>query len=178
MYKLNIEAVEASAARTAFVLAWADAEEREGRTYPGERLDDIAPSQVPGRFRAWARDMLSAALGATRTGDGIREAWAQTEPEDLGRALALSCGGWTDGLGEQDLPHPIGLPHMDADGRLWVEPIDEPAESVPFGAPGLAEEEPPAAPGSLGSGSGQPDAPRDWTMGRAGGLDDGTRPII
>lgn len=129
MYKLNIEAVEASAARTAFVLAWADAEEREGRTYPGERLDDIAPSQVPGRFRAWARDMLSAALGATRTGDGIREAWARTEPEDLGRALALSCGGWTDGLGEQDLPEPVGLPHLDADGRLWVDPADYRADA-------------------------------------------------
>lgn len=122
--ELDREAVEEAAAREAFVLVWIDAEAEAGRTYPGERLDDIAPEHVPGRFRAWARDMLSAALGATTAGDGIREAWARADAEDLGRALALSCGGWTDGLGEQDLPKPVGLPSMDADGRLWVDPAD------------------------------------------------------
>jgi len=121
------EAVEESAARTAFVLTWADAEERDGRTYPGEDLEDVAPDYTPGRFRAWARDMLSAALDATTSGDGIAEAWARAAEEDpkrLGHALALSVGGWTDGLEEQDLPEPVGLPSMDADGRLWVDPAD------------------------------------------------------
>ncbi len=122
--ELDREAVETAAARTAFVLAWADAEERDGRTYPGADLDEVAPDFVPGRFRAWARDMLSAALGATTRGDGIAEAWALADAERLGRALALSCGGWTDGLGEADLPHPVGLPQLDADARLHVEPSE------------------------------------------------------
>lgn len=122
--ELDREAVETAAARTAFVLAWADAEERDGRTYPGSDLDEVAPDFVPGRFRAWARDVISGALGATTRGDGIAEAWARADAETLGRALALSCGGWTDGLGEADLPHPIGLPHLDADGRLHVEPSE------------------------------------------------------
>jgi len=121
---LDQEAVEDGAARTAFVLAWVDAEEREGRTYPGEDLDDVAPAHVPGRLRAWARDVVAEAFGATTLGDGIAEAWARADAEDLGRALALSCGGWTDGLGEQDLPEPIRLPSMGEDARLWVEPAD------------------------------------------------------
>jgi len=122
--ELDRETVEASAARTAFVLAWADAEERDGRTYPGEDLDEVAPDYVPGRFRAWARDVLSAALGATAPGDGIADAWARADAETLGRALALSCGGWTDGLGEAELPRPANLPHLDADARLFVEPSE------------------------------------------------------
>ena len=107
--ELDRKAVEDAAARTAFVLAWANAEEELGRTYPGEDLDDVAPEHVPGRFRAWARDVLTAALGATTDGDGIEGAWARADAEELGRALALSVGGWTDGLGEQDLPQPVGL---------------------------------------------------------------------
>ena len=122
--ELDREAVEEAAAREAFVLAWIDAEAEAGRTYPGERLDDIAPEHVPGRFRAWARDMLSAALDATTAGDGIGEAWARADAEDLGRALAHSCGGWTDGLGAQDLPQPVGLPSMGEDCRLWVDAAD------------------------------------------------------
>lgn len=118
------EAVEASAARTAFLFVWIDAEANAGRCYPGARLDDIAPEFVPGRFRAWARDVVTGALGATTEGDGIAAAWARADAETLGRALALSVGGWTDGLGEQDLPEPVGLPRMDADGRLWVDPAD------------------------------------------------------
>jgi len=127
--KLDREAVEASAARAAFVLTWASAEEEQGRTYPGEDLDDVAPEHVPGRFRAWARDVLAGALGATTEGDGIADAWARADAEELGRALALSCGGWTDGLGEQDLPEPVGLPTMDADGRLSVDPADYRADA-------------------------------------------------
>ncbi len=122
--ELDRAEVEASAARTAFVLTWASGEEEQGRTYPGEDLDDVAPEHVPGRFRAWARDVVAGALGATTDGDGIAAAWARADAETLGRSLALSVGGWTDGLGEQDLPEPIGLPSMDADGRLWVDPGD------------------------------------------------------
>jgi len=121
---LDREAVEEAAAREAFVLAWIDAEAEAGRTHPGERLDDVAPEHVPGRFRAWARDVVAGALGATTAGDGIAEAWARADAEDLGRALALSCGGWTDGLGAQDLPEPVGLPRMGEDIRLHVAPED------------------------------------------------------
>jgi len=128
--QLDREAIEESAARTAYLLAWADAEEREGRTYPGADLDGVAPAETPEPFQEWARDMLTAALGATTDGDGIAAAWARADAEDLGRALALSCGGWTDGLGEQDLPEPVGLPSMGEDCRLWIEPEDARASAL------------------------------------------------
>ena len=142
--ELDRAEIEASAARTAFVLTWASAEEEQGRTYPGQDLDDVAPEHVPGRFRAWARDVLTAALGAMTDGDGIAAAWARADAEELGRALALSCGGWTDGLGEAELPEPVGLPSMDADGRLWVDPADfrddAPTMEDIMGAAGRAED--------------------------------------
>jgi len=128
--QIERDTIEESAARTAYVLAWADAEEREGRTYPGQDLDDAAPAETPEPFREWARDMLSAALGATTPGDGIGEAWARADAEEVGRALALSCGGWTDGLGEADLPEPVALPSMGEDSRLWIEPEDCRADAL------------------------------------------------
>ncbi len=156
---LDRETVEDAAARTAFVLAWASAEEDQGRTYPGEDLDDVAPEHVPGRFRAWARDVLAGALGATARGDGIAEAWACADAEELGRALALSVGGWTDGLGEQDLPEPVGLPSMDADGRLWVDPADYRAD-----APSVED---------LTSAAGRADSPEDAARRIRTAIEDG-----
>lgn len=106
-------------ARTAFVLCWADAEERIGRTYPGTSLESVAPSYTPGRFYAWARAVVE---GAEKAADQAAvESWAHADSETLGSALALTCGGWADGLGAEGLAHPVGLPNMDSHMFLHVD---------------------------------------------------------
>lgn len=120
-FNLDRDTIEASAARTAYVLAWASAEEEAGRTHPGEDLDEIAPTGTPEPFEDWARDMVGAVLTTIEGTPAIGHPWGTADPEDLGRALALSCGGWTDGLGEIDLPRPDGLPSMGEDCRLWID---------------------------------------------------------
>ena len=106
-------------ARTAYVLAWAAAEEECGRTYSGCDLLDVAPDGTPDPFTAWADDAVSQAV--SQAAPDTLTAWSSADPEDLGRALALSVGGWTAGLDEQDLPGERNLPTMDCDTRLWVD---------------------------------------------------------
>lgn len=108
-----------SMARTAFVLAWASYEEEEGRTYPGTDLCDVAPTETPVQFAEWAEESLQDAL--QRACQATLDAWGEADEEDLGRALALSIGGWTAGLDELGLPGERELPINDCDVRLFWE---------------------------------------------------------
>jgi hypothetical protein len=49
------DAVHEAMARALFVSAWADCEERGGRTYPGMELYEVAPETPPEAYRAAAQ---------------------------------------------------------------------------------------------------------------------------
>lgn len=108
-------------ARTLFVTAWADEEERAGRGYPGQDLMDVAPETPPEAAQA-AMELMKAFELLNK--DGFPELLAKTlragkledslkNREEFGYLLAMQALGHGVGLGDEFGDHGLEVPDIE-----------------------------------------------------------------
>ena len=124
--RFDLRATITSAARTAWGIGWANAEELAGRSIGAVEILEVMPQDIPAPFLTWATDAVDAAFMAAAKDDHAPDGgWIASgaNAEMLGHAIALTMTGSTAGFEEYGLDPPEGLPFMDLDPRLqhWPE---------------------------------------------------------
>lgn len=110
-----------SAARTLFVSAWADNEEREGRGYPGQDLMDVAPPTTEEARTAIAELFKSIeTMNRKPVEDLYRQALINSRKDDtdhwrdrFGHDLALQAIGSGVGLSDDFEKHGVKVPYIE-----------------------------------------------------------------
>lgn len=109
-------------ARTLFVMAWADQEEREGRGHSGQELMEVAPSTPPDADQAAVGLMKSFELlnkksfeqmhhKALLTGGNLED--SKKNREEFGYSLAMEALGTGVGLGDEFGKHGLEVPYIE-----------------------------------------------------------------
>jgi hypothetical protein len=109
-----------SAARALFVNAWADREEEEGRTYPGQELMEVAP-ETPDDARLAAASLFKSTELVNKkqienlyfralklSGKEDNEHWRDL----FGHYLAMEALGHGVGLGDEFRDHGVEVPDV------------------------------------------------------------------
>lgn len=122
-YAAEMKEVAEWAARTFFVAAWADRQEKRGITYPGQQLFDVAPkTNKAAREAAW--ELLLKLQEANKT--TMFEAYDQAlqranlentakNREEFGYLLAMESMGHGIGLEDHFPGHGLEVPEMEFD---------------------------------------------------------------
>lgn len=102
-----------------WIPAWANFEEEQGRSFSGQRLEDVAPAppaSVRRAARAWTMKLVQLNKKTLNSiyGDASRAEGYPVDANELGYYLAMQSLGHGVGWGDSHEEFPVRLPHVEA----------------------------------------------------------------